>query len=191
MLRAKRCSGAVQRLRIKVLGGEPDGPPSKVTDGGLENRHRAAPSRGREERGGRAPSTGRPGHPPSLLSSPFQLPARAGLQNRPVGITMLSAQVVAARGSCAEHSAKCADRQRLQTVMAILLTHDGCFEDLKPLCAKKTKRKKEKSRSSKQIGNSPSPARYVQCELYYIHTFYYIIILKPPINFTTEARVIW
>lgn len=91
------------------------------------------------------------GHPPSLLSSPFQLPARAGLQNRPVGITMLSAQVVAARGSCAEHSAKCSDRQRLQTVMAILLTHDGYFEDLKPLCAKKTKRKKEKSRSSSKL----------------------------------------
>lgn len=84
------------------------------------------------------------GHPPSLLSSPFQLPARAGLQNRPVGITMLSAQVVAARGSCAEHSAKCADRQRLQTVMAILLTHDGYFEDLKPLCAKKKQKERKK-----------------------------------------------
>lgn len=151
---------------------------------------RPPPGGGRSVGDAPLPQAG-PGHPPSLLSSPFQLPARASLQNRPVGITMLSAQVVAARGSCAEHSAKCADRQRLQKVMAILLTHDGYFEDLKPLCAKKTKRKKEKSRSSKQIGNSPSPARYVQCELYYIHTFYYIIILKPPINFTTEARVIW
>lgn len=75
--------------------------------------------------------------------------------------------------------------------MAILLTHDGYFEDLKPLCAKKNKKKERKKPQQQQIGNSPSPARYVQCELYYILTFYYIIILKPPINFTTEARVIW